>query len=81
MTSENINTPELGFTPKGLFIGGQWEDSSSGKRFETINPSNQQYLGEVPLADEKDVNRAVRQVALDKKNALKKLLVILKSKT
>ena len=59
MISEKINTPELGFSPKGLHIGGQWEESANGKRFETINPSNQQHLGDVPLADEKDVNRAV----------------------
>ena len=59
MISENINTPEMGFTPKGLFIGGKWEESTNGKRFGTINPSNQQYLGDVPLADGKDVNRAV----------------------
>ena len=59
MISENNNAPELGFTPKGLFIGGKWEESENGKRFETINPSNQQYLGDVPLADGKDVNRAV----------------------
>ena len=60
MTSETINTPELYFSPKGLLIGGKWEESSNGKRFKTINPSNQQHLGEVPLADEKDVNRAVK---------------------
>ena len=59
MISENNNAPVLGFTPKGLFIDGKWEESENGKRFETINPSNQQYLGDVPLADEKDVNRAV----------------------
>ena len=60
MTSDNMNTPELGFAPKGLLIGGKWEDSSNGKTFGTINPSNQKYLGDVPLADEKDVNRAVK---------------------
>ena len=60
MTSDTIKPPELSFTPKGLLIGGKWEESSNGKRFKTINPSNQQHLGEVPLADEKDVNRAVK---------------------
>ncbi len=60
MISENNNAPELGFTPKGLYIGGKWEENTNGKRFKTINPSNQQYLGDVPLADEKDVNRAVK---------------------
>ena len=60
MTSQIINTPELDFSPKGLLIGGKWEESSNGKRFKTINPSNQQHLGEVPLADKKDVDRAVK---------------------
>ena len=60
MTSQIINTPELDFSPKGLLIGGKWEQSSNGKRFKTINPSNQQHLGEVPLADKKDVDRAVK---------------------
>ena len=60
MTSENINSPEINFAPKGLLIGGKWEDSSNGKTFETINPSNQKYLGDVPLADGKDVSRAVK---------------------
>ena len=54
MISENNNAPELGFIPKGLFIGGKWEESTNGKRFETINPSNQQYLGDVPLEMERE---------------------------
>ena len=54
MTSSKIN-----FSPKGLFIGGKWVDSYKGERFSTINPSNGQHLGEVPLAEKEDVNRAV----------------------
>ena len=54
MTSSKIN-----FSPKGLFIGGKWVDSYKGGRFSTINPSNGQHLGEVPLAEKEDVNRAV----------------------
>ena len=50
MTSSKIN-----FSPKGLFIGGKWVDSFKEGRFSTINPSNGQHLGEVPLA-EKDLN-------------------------
>lgn len=52
-------TPDLGFTPKGIYIGGEWQESTSGKTFETINPSNRERLGEVPEATEKDVDRAV----------------------
>ena len=54
-----MKTPELGFSPKGLYIGGKWEESVKGKTFESINPANLDYLGELPLADEEDVNRAV----------------------
>jgi len=54
-----MKTPELGFSPKGLYIGGKWEESVKGKTFESINPANLDYLGELPLADGEDVNRAV----------------------
>ena len=56
---EQFVTPDLSFTPKGLYIGGKWLESVKGKRFESINPANMEILGEVPLADEHDVNRAV----------------------
>ena len=52
-------TPDLGFTPKGLFIGGEWSDASSAESITTINPSNGDVLGTVPLASEADVDRAV----------------------
>ncbi len=54
-----MNTPDLGFTPKGLYIGGEWQESTCGKTFDSINPSNRERLGEVPEATEKDVDRAV----------------------
>lgn len=52
-------SPALGFSPKGLYIGGEWQDSASGESFGSINPSTREPLGEVPMADEKDVDRAV----------------------
>ncbi len=52
-------TPDLDFKPKGLFIGGEWIKASSGQTITTINPSNGDVLGEVPLANEVDVNKAV----------------------
>ncbi|MCG8559779.1 MAG: aldehyde dehydrogenase family protein [Hyphomicrobiales bacterium] len=54
-----LATPDLGFTPKGLYIGGEWVEAASGRTFESINPSNRDRLGEVPLAGEADVDRAV----------------------
>ena len=53
------NSPDLGFSPKGLFIGGDWEEAADGRTFESINPANGEHLGDVPLAGEADVDRAV----------------------
>ena len=52
--------PQLNFTPKGLYIGGRWVDPTAGKSFESVNPSTREKLGEVPAADERDVDRAVK---------------------
>ncbi len=52
-------TPDLNFKPKGLFIGGEWAKASSGQTITTLNPSNGDLLGEVPLAGEADVDEAV----------------------
>jgi betaine-aldehyde dehydrogenase len=53
-------SPKIGFSPKGLYIGGAWVEGTDGKRFETINPSNGETLGEVPQAGAADVDRAVQ---------------------
>ena len=55
----STTTPELGFEAKGLFIGGNWVEASSGQTITTTNPSNGDLLGQVPLADEADVDKAV----------------------
>ena len=52
-------TPDLNFSPRGLYIGGEWQESIDGGTFETINPSNLEKLDDVPEASEKDVDRAV----------------------
>lgn len=50
--------------PQGrLFIGGRWEDSGSDRVITTYNPATREVLGRVPLADEADVDRAVRAAA------------------
>ena len=41
-------------------IGGEWVESESGKTMETINPATGEKLGEVPLANGADVDRAVQ---------------------
>ncbi|MGH2404555.1 MAG: aldehyde dehydrogenase family protein [bacterium] len=43
-----------------LFIGGGWEDSRSGRTLPTYNPATGEVLGQVPLADAADVDRAVQ---------------------
>ena len=52
--------PELSFTPRGLYIGGDWQEAAEGGRLASINPSTGEHLGEVPAATEADVDRAVR---------------------
>ena len=52
-------TPDFNFSPRGLYIGGEWQESIDGGTFETINPSNLEKLGDVPDATEKDIDRAV----------------------
>jgi betaine-aldehyde dehydrogenase len=54
-----MSAPPLHFVPKGLYIGGEWTPGSGDQTFETINPSTGEKLGEVPLAGEADVDRAV----------------------
>src|SRR5262245_47620637 len=52
--------PDLKFSPKGLYIGGHWQEAAGGKTFETINPSTMEKLGELPAAGAADVDRAVQ---------------------
>jgi len=44
----------------GLYIGGNWTRPSTGRHFETINPADESHLADVALADEKDIDAAVR---------------------
>jgi len=44
----------------GLFVGGRMVEPHSRKHFPTINPANEKKLAEVSLADEVDVDRAVK---------------------
>ena len=43
-----------------MYINGEWEDSSSGKKIETLNPENNEVWATVPEANEKDVDKAVK---------------------
>ncbi len=43
-----------------MYIDGEWVDSSSGKKIETLNPENNDVWATVPEANEKDVDKAVQ---------------------
>lgn len=43
-----------------LFIGGKFTPSRSRQRLSTINPANEEVLSKVALANEKDIDRAVK---------------------
>ena len=43
-----------------MFINGEWVDSSSGKKIQTLNPENNEVWATVPEANEKDVDKAVQ---------------------
>src|SRR5579863_5906444 len=55
-----MHSPALNFTPRGLYIGGKWVSPVAGKSFASINPSNMEKLADIPAADEKDVDTAVK---------------------
>jgi aldehyde dehydrogenase (NAD+) len=42
-----------------LFIGGEWQDGSSGETFATVSPSSGQHLAVVTQGSTEDVDRAV----------------------
>ena len=50
-----------------MYIDGEWVDSFTGKKIETLNPENNEVWATVPEANEKDVDKAVQsaQVAFD----------------
>lgn len=43
-----------------LFIDNEWVQGASGRRFDVVDPSNEEVFATLPLADESDVDRAVR---------------------
>ncbi len=55
-----MQSPALNFTPRGLYIGGQWVSPADGGSFTSINPANMEKLADVPSAGETDVDAAVQ---------------------
>ena len=54
-----MSSEPLGYTPKGLYIGGEWLPGAAGKSLTSINPSTGERLAEVPWAGEEEVIQAV----------------------
>jgi betaine-aldehyde dehydrogenase len=54
-----MQSPALNFTPRGLYIGGQWVAPADDASFVSINPSNMENLATVPSAGDADVDKAV----------------------
>uniref|UniRef100_A0A2M4A5X9 Putative aldehyde dehydrogenase n=1 Tax=Anopheles triannulatus TaxID=58253 RepID=A0A2M4A5X9_9DIPT len=51
------SSPEILYT--GIFINNEWHKSSSGKTFETINPSNKNVVAEIQQGSKADIDQAV----------------------
>jgi len=56
-----------------MYIDGQWVESSSGKKIETLNPENNKVWATVPEANEKDVDKAVQSAQTAFENSWSKL--------
>jgi betaine-aldehyde dehydrogenase len=55
-----VSEPDIGYKPRGLYVGGKWEAAADGRTFESHNPSTGRKLGDVPYASAADVDRAVQ---------------------
>src|SRR5215467_15437811 len=56
--SSKVKPPKVKDQP--LFIGGKWQDSVSGKTFETTNPATGESICQVAEGDKADVDLAVK---------------------
>ena len=43
-----------------MFVNGEWINSTSGRKIETLNPENNKVWATVPEANEIDVDKAVK---------------------
>src|SRR5262245_4881057 len=53
-----IKAPKVKDQP--LLIGGKWQDSASGKTFETLNPATGEVICNVAEGDKADIDLAVK---------------------
>jgi len=62
-SGKQIEEPDLGYRPRGLYYGARWVGATSGRSFASINPATGRKLGDVPYADASDVDLAVKAAA------------------
>ncbi|HYN36920.1 MAG TPA: aldehyde dehydrogenase family protein [Actinomycetota bacterium] len=58
-STDVVNIPD----DLSLYIGGEMVEPLSGEYLKTINPATEEVLAAIPVADEKDVDRAVKAAA------------------
>jgi succinate-semialdehyde dehydrogenase / glutarate-semialdehyde dehydrogenase len=56
-------TDAVGYPDLALYIDGEWTAGSGDRREPVIDPATGQVLGEVPLAEKEDLDRALRAAA------------------
>ena len=54
-----IKKPELSLDNCRMLIDGELVESETGRRFDSLNPANEEVIATVPLGSAADVNRAV----------------------
>ncbi len=59
-TDLDPRTAEFISRPQQMYVDGQWVESASGRRFDTIDPATEQVITTVPHSGPEDVERAVR---------------------
>lgn len=60
MSAATLTPKEVKLGPTRLLINGEWQDSASGRTFETVNPATEEVIAKVAEADAPDVDRAVQ---------------------
>jgi len=60
MATASAKAPGSRFGPTKLLINNKWVDSTSGRKFKTVNPATGEAICEVAEADKHDVDKAVK---------------------
>jgi acyl-CoA reductase-like NAD-dependent aldehyde dehydrogenase len=54
------NMPDKnGAMTRRMWIGGEWVEAVSEKKYQVINPATEEEIAQIPLGDERDVDKAV----------------------